>query len=168
MSRAITWQIKTTPVGLRPMLKALAGHYPAGSGEAEGIPVVFEKVRGKGVCEVTFSGRAACVRYATPSQAGRAVGALSASPLRAYRRRDRKALQAVKRRIVKVVKSVGAMEESFRTMWMSHNKPEGIETIQARFGMLTARYRELDRRLWEYLRGDIRSIPELNCKCPPK
>ncbi len=53
-------------------------------------------------------------------------------------------------------------------MWMSHNKPEGIEIIQGRFGMLQARYRELECRLGEYLRGDIIRIAELDCKCPPK
>ena len=94
--------------------------------------------------------------------------ALAADLLRAYRRKDRKKLEAVKRRIDKVVESIDAMEEAFRTMWMSHNKPEGIETIQGRFGMLQARYRELERRLWEYLRGDIKRIVELDCKCPPK
>ena len=94
--------------------------------------------------------------------------ALAADLLQAYRKKDRKQLLAVKRRIDKVVESVAAMEEAFRSMWMSHNKPEGIETVQARFGMLQARYRELERRLWEYLRGDITHIAELDCKCPPR
>lgn len=94
--------------------------------------------------------------------------ALTAALLTAYRKKDRKALQAVKRRIGKVVTSVEAMEEAFRSMWMSHNKPEGIETIQAHFGMLQVRYHELDRRLQEYLRGDITRIAELDYKCPPQ
>ncbi len=93
--------------------------------------------------------------------------ALAADLLKAYRKKDRKGLQSVKRRIDRVKESIAAMEEAFRGMWMSHNKPEGLETIQARFGMLQARYRELDRRLWEYLRGDITRIAELDCKCPP-
>jgi hypothetical protein len=93
---------------------------------------------------------------------------LSTDLLRMYRRKDRKGIRAVKRRIGKVVESVQAMEEAFRGMWMSHNKPEGIETIQARFGMLQARYRELERRLGEYLRGEITSISELEYKCPPR
>ncbi len=93
---------------------------------------------------------------------------LTAELLRAYRKKDRKGLLVVKNRIDKVYESIAAMEEAFRTMWMSHNKPEGLETIQARFGMLQARYRELERRLWEYLRGDIDCIAELDHKCPPK
>jgi hypothetical protein len=59
------------------------------------------------------------------------------------------------------------MESAFRDMWMSHNKPEGIETVQGRFGMLQARYRELDRRLTEYLKGDVPRIAELEYRCPP-
>ncbi len=94
--------------------------------------------------------------------------ALTAALLTAYRKKDLKAMRAVKRRINKVVVSVEAMEEAFRSMWMRHNKAEGLETIQARFGMLQARYRELERRLWEYLRGDITRIAELDCKCPPR
>ncbi len=93
---------------------------------------------------------------------------LSADLLRAYRRKDRKGMQAVKRRIWKVTKSVQAMESAFRGMWISHNKPEGLETIQGRFGMVQARYRELDRRLGEYLRDDRARIAELDCKCPPR
>jgi hypothetical protein len=90
---------------------------------------------------------------------------LSADLMRAYRCKDRKGLQAVKRRIGKVTESISAMEEAFRNMWMSHNKPEGLEMIQGRFGMLQARYRELDRRLAEYLNGDIDRIAELDYKC---
>ncbi len=56
---------------------------------------------------------------------------------------------------------------AFRKMWMSHNKPEGIETIQARFGTVDARYAELELRIGELLDGTVDSIPELDYKCPP-
>ncbi|MDT8389956.1 MAG: family 20 glycosylhydrolase [Lentisphaeria bacterium] len=92
---------------------------------------------------------------------------LAADLLRAYRSKDRKGLQAVKRRIGGVADSVLAMEQAFRDMWMSHNKPEGIETIQGRFGMLRARYRELDRRLDEFLAGEVSCVAELDYACPP-
>lgn len=92
---------------------------------------------------------------------------LATDLLSAYRRKDRRGIQSVRRRITKVVAAVQAMETAFRTMWMSHNKPEGIETIQGRFGMVVSRYRELDRRLVEYLSGAVSCIPELDCKCPP-
>lgn len=93
---------------------------------------------------------------------------LSADLLAAYRKKDKKALKAVIAKIPSVVSDIKAMEESFRTMWLNHNKPEGLEIIQARFGMLEARYREMTRRLKEYIGGKIKAIPELDCKCPPK
>jgi len=93
---------------------------------------------------------------------------LAADLLGSYRRKDRKGLQAVKRRMGKVRAAVLAAEEAFRTMWMTHNKPEGLETIQARYGMLQARYRELERRIDEYLRGEVDRIAELDYNCPPR
>jgi len=50
---------------------------------------------------------------------------------------------------------------------MSHNKPEGLETIQARFGMVDARYAELKLRIKELLDGTVDAIPELDYRCPP-
>jgi hypothetical protein len=94
--------------------------------------------------------------------------ALAADLLSAYRRCDKPALRAVARRIPVVQRRVEDMADSFRTMWMSHNKPEGIELIQARFGMLGARYRELSLRLGEYLNGRIDRLSELDSRCPPK
>jgi len=94
--------------------------------------------------------------------------ALSARLLAAYRGKNKRALRAIQKRIPSVVGSIRALEESFRTMWMSHNKPQGIETIQGRFGMIEARYREMSRRLDEYIRGVVDTIPELDCQCPPE
>jgi hypothetical protein len=94
--------------------------------------------------------------------------ALAADLLAAYRRRDKPALRAAARRIPVVQKRVAAMADSFRTMWMSHNKPEGIDLIQGRFGMVAARYRELSLRLNEYLRGAVAAIPEWDTRCPPR
>lgn len=93
--------------------------------------------------------------------------ALAADLLAAYKKKDKRALGAVRKRIPGVQKSVKAMASSFRTMWIAHNKPLGIETIQARFGMLEARYEEMSVRLASYLKGDISTIPELDYKCPP-
>ena len=93
---------------------------------------------------------------------------LSTNLLIAYKRKDKTALRKILRRIPNMLKSVSMCETTFRTMWMSHNKPEGLETIQARFGMLDMRYRELERRLKEYLEGSIKKIAELEYKCPAK
>jgi hypothetical protein len=92
---------------------------------------------------------------------------LFAEMLGAYRKKDRRTLKKLTSRIPAVVADIQNMELSFRNMWLCHNKPEGLETIQARFGMLEARYRELTRRLNEYASGKIESIPEFEYKCPP-
>ena len=94
--------------------------------------------------------------------------ALSAALLGAYRKKDKASLRAVRRKIPRALDSVRALEESFRQMWLSHNKPEGLEIIQGRFGMLEVRYREMSRRIEEYLNGRIERIAELECKCPPR
>lgn len=92
---------------------------------------------------------------------------LSAKLLAAYRKKDRRALRALQNEIIAVVESVWTLDEVFREMWLSHNKPEGMQEIQGRFGMLEARYRELARRLAEYLNGEVACIPELEWKIKP-
>ena len=94
--------------------------------------------------------------------------AFCADLLTAYRRKDERALRAVQKRIPETVKSIRAMEVSFRNMWLRHQKPQGLLTIQGHFGMLEVRYRELTRRLDEYLKGIVDEIPELDCPCPPR
>ena len=93
---------------------------------------------------------------------------LSTELLKAYRSNDRNALLEIKKNIPDVQKSIKNMGDSFRSMWMSHNKPQGIEVIQSRFGMLNSRYDEMKKRIEEYCSLKIDSIPELDCKCPPK
>lgn len=92
----------------------------------------------------------------------------SAQLLAAYRKKDKPALAKLVRTVPKLVATFEQLEESFRNMWLSHNKPEGLETIQARFGMIQVRYRELGRRLKDYLAGRVDKISELECGCPPK
>lgn len=109
------------------------------------------------------------VRYA--ALVARAVAdryALSAALLAAYRQKDKVALRKAAAGIARTRKSIRAMAAGFRTMWLSHNKREGLETIQARFGMLDARYAELSKCVQEYLAGTIPSIAEWDCPCPPK
>jgi hypothetical protein len=52
-------------------------------------------------------------------------------------------------------------------MWMSHNKPEGIENVQNRFGIMLIRHKELQRRIAEYIEGKVKVIAELEYRCPP-
>jgi hexosaminidase len=89
--------------------------------------------------------------------------ALAAALLAAHRKNDRKGFRRAKSLIAGVVESIRAAEESFRAMWMAHNKPEGLETVQGRFGMLEARYREMSRRLSE----PGGRLVELDSRCPP-
>jgi len=93
--------------------------------------------------------------------------ALSSRLLAAYRKKDRAELRLIRAEIPRVVESIRAAADTFRAMWLAHNKPQGIETIQGRFGMLEARYGEMARRLDEYLDGTVPTLAELDCKCPP-
>jgi hexosaminidase len=93
---------------------------------------------------------------------------LSARLLAAYRKKDKRALARLRGDIPRVVAAVKSAERSFRRMWLGHNKPEGLETIQARFGMLEVRYRELSRRLKEHVDGRTPTIAEWEHRCPPK
>lgn len=83
-----------------------------------------------------------------------------------YKLDKKEALVHVQKRIPEVVESIRILEDRFRAMWMTHNKPEGLEVIQGRFGMLEMRYRELFRRLSEYINGEIITIAELEYSCP--
>jgi hypothetical protein len=93
--------------------------------------------------------------------------ALCARLLRAYRRKDTRALRAAAGACGRVRADVRKLEASFSAMWLRHNKPQGLETMQARFGMLEVRYREMARRIRDYVAGRVTTIPELDAKCPP-
>ncbi len=81
--------------------------------------------------------------------------------MEAYAVRDARALADVRRQIPEVLNALRALSDSFRAMWLDHNKPFGLEALQVRFGGLIARYEELDARLGDYLTGKIAHIPEL-------
>lgn len=93
---------------------------------------------------------------------------LSTDLLAAYRRRNKRALSLVRQRIPAVKAAIRNMADAFRRMWLAHNKPEGLEVIQGRFGMIDARYDEMSRSIGEFLAGKKTRIVELECKCPPK
>lgn len=92
---------------------------------------------------------------------------LSADLLEAYRSKDLPRLKAVQGRIAPVVAAIRAAANSFRTMWLSHNKPEGLAIIQGRFGSLEARYEEMERRIEEFVEGKIDRLSELDHRAPP-
>ncbi len=92
---------------------------------------------------------------------------LCADLMVAYRRGNRPGLRAVRRRIPLVRKALRDLENSFRRMWLRLNKPEGMSEIQGRFGLIDARYRELDQRLAEYLAGKCAALAEFEYRSPP-
>ena len=83
---------------------------------------------------------------------------LIAALLRAYREENVHALETCRQQIPAARQRIQAMALAFRTLWLKQNKPEGIEVIQARFGMIDARYAEMDRRVDEYIQGTISNI----------
>ena len=50
--------------------------------------------------------------------------------------------------------------ELFCQMWLEHNKPMGLETMQIRCAGMIARIQELRRRLREWMAGKVKTIPE--------
>lgn len=79
----------------------------------------------------------------------------------AYAARSRPGLENVRAAIPDLLQRLDELLVSFRRQWMRRNKPQGFETIQLRLGGLKERYRELDRRLGEWLDGTCPDIPEL-------
>lgn len=82
--------------------------------------------------------------------------------LRAYAANDRAALAGLKdRNVPEVISALEALDEVFRRQWFRSYKPYGLEVMQIKLAGLAARYREVARRLDEYLGGRIGAIPEL-------
>ena len=75
----VSWESKSTPPELRPVMRALGEAYPTVEGGTKGITVRFERGAEPGVCRVARQGAAATVRYESPAMALRAVGALMAN-----------------------------------------------------------------------------------------
>ncbi|MCE5219102.1 beta-N-acetylhexosaminidase [bacterium] len=87
---------------------------------------------------------------------------LAARLFEAYAAADRPALQAIAEDIPALVALTEDLAASFRRRWMACCQPFGLEVIQIRFAGQAARYRELGRRLTEYLAGEIEGIAELD------
>jgi len=82
--------------------------------------------------------------------------------LRAYTTGNRGQLIAVRKEIPSLVRHLGKVADSFRSVWLSQNKPFGLEVLQIRMAGVIARCRELDRRIGEYLAGKDKNLPELD------
>jgi hexosaminidase len=79
----------------------------------------------------------------------------------AYFRQDKAALGAAAAGIPALVAGLDELAASWRRQWLERNKPFGLETLQIRLAGQAARYRELQRRLDDFIAGRIDSIPEL-------
>ena len=69
--------------------------------------------------------------------------------------------------IPELLDAIEGFNEVFRAQWNRSFKPYGLELMQIRLGGLCERYRELSRRLDEFLDGETNSIPELVVKHTP-
>ena len=83
---------------------------------------------------------------------------------RAYRNRNATALKAMGKRIFIMIELLGEMDASFRQLWLTRNKPQGLEVLQIRIAGLLRRYEELWQRIKELLAGKIAVIDELEEK----
>ena len=69
-----------------------------------------------------------------------------------------KALPAARRN----QRAMKAFETAFRAMWVSHNRPQGMETTQIRLAGASERAAECVRRLTDFAAGRADTIPELD------
>jgi hypothetical protein len=81
-----------------------------------------------------------------------------------YRKRDLDKLDGLIPRVRQVEHLVEAVAESFRELWLSRNKPFGLEVLQIRLAGQRERYHELALRLEELAAGRRKAIPELEEK----
>ncbi len=82
--------------------------------------------------------------------------------LKAYKKRDRNALKAIRgAKIDAVISALDGLNDSFRRQWLRSYKYYGLEVMQIKLAGLKERYRETSRRIGELLSGEIASIPEL-------
>ncbi len=64
----------------------------------------------------------------------------------------------------RLIEACSLLTKSFRTVWMRHYKPFGLEILQIRQGGQLTRLQEAQTRLNEYVNNIVTDIPELNEK----
>ncbi|MBO4411606.1 MAG: beta-N-acetylhexosaminidase, partial [Lachnospiraceae bacterium] len=86
----------------------------------------------------------------------------------AYKAGDKKALKILAdETIPELLARTEALYEAFRTVWLTENKPFGLEVEEARFGFLLLRLRSCRDRLTDYLEGRTADIEELETEQLP-
>ena len=87
--------------------------------------------------------------------------------LKAYAGKNNKALKEISKVMAPaMMKALKKLLKSFRTQWMSRNKPFGFEVIQLRLNAQIGRYEEISTRINELLNCTIGSIAELDEPVP--
>ena len=80
----------------------------------------------------------------------------------AYKSGDREALLAVAEDYTATIAAVEAFEAAFRKLWLTENKPNGLEVNELRLGGLLLRLKNCRERLLAYLAGDKTAVAELD------
>ncbi|MBR2011162.1 MAG: family 20 glycosylhydrolase [Clostridia bacterium] len=80
----------------------------------------------------------------------------------AYKAGDREALAAIADDYTATIKAVETFEAAFRKMWLTENKPNGLEVCELRHGGLLLRLKNCRDRLLAYLAGDKTAVAELD------
>ncbi len=80
---------------------------------------------------------------------------------RAYKAGDRTALEALLQEYAQLPRRIVEFYEVFRDLWHKENKPFGFEVHDARLGGLILRTEACQKRIRQYLAGEIEVIDEL-------
>lgn len=81
---------------------------------------------------------------------------------KAYREKDRLALERLLDDYAEAERRVADFYQCFRRLWMKENKPFGWEVHEVRLGGLRSRLLDCRARIEEYLLGAVENIPELD------
>ena len=81
---------------------------------------------------------------------------------KAYDEDDRAALKKYATKLLpELISRYEAYYNAYRTQWYKYNKPFGFEIQDMRFGALIMRAKNAQKMIFDYLAGEIDSIPEL-------
>ncbi len=83
---------------------------------------------------------------------------------KAYSEKDKKTLKGLVKEYSAVIEKIKKFYSDFKTAWGGDNKPFGFEIQDIRLGGLILRVEHLRKVLKDYLKGNIKEIPELKEK----
>lgn len=80
---------------------------------------------------------------------------------KAYEAKSTDLLRALAEKYSLAADAVETLAEAMRTAWYKENKPQGFEVQEHRLGGLSFRLRSLQKRIDQYVKGEVASLPEL-------